>query len=146
MISPNSLPFGARPPKYVLNPQAQSSKWTCDIYQLASKNRNRNYLNSLWLGTVWNLFILPYRFLKEPCTLLVRGHYRMMWLSLLMLPMSVWKMFVAGVSGNLIAMDITIEQAVNGVTLRDGPAFEMIERGITEAVIDMSKVPFPVMA
>lgn len=62
--------------RYVLNPAVMRLTWNPEAWQVV-RFMNPNYANSLWLGTVWNIALLPTRLWQEVARPALAGHIRL---------------------------------------------------------------------
>lgn len=74
--------------------------WAAEPWQLCAA-RNPSYLNSLWLGTVWNIVLLPTRIWKELLRPLLWGRIELFLAMLAFMPLSIAKFFWLGITGRL---------------------------------------------
>lgn len=131
-----STPPGKR---YLINPVAVGpALWFPQAFQLFPGQRRASYLNSLWLGTVYNLMILPYRFTCECLRNLF--HFRLVRLlqALWVLPLSVLLFAFYGILGQLAAVDITIEQLADSKIASDADGELMLALGNKCVVTDIA--------
>lgn len=131
-------------PRYAINPQAQKrSIWTPEIYQLVLGQGCTGYLNSVWLGTIWNLILMPSRFLVEVVWNVFNFRFQQALFSLLMLlPTSLWLVYM-GLRGSLRVVPITAEIAARSIILSPEQCMTAIQRGYTDVIVDLDKLPDP---
>lgn len=117
-------------PIYVINLAAtKKTFWTPEIYQIFVGQKNESYLNSLWIGTGWNLLSAPYRVFREIVCPVFNFRFGLAAMSLVNIPVTMMKFLKHGLLGRAIALNIDVEQAVMGVVLSEQQAQEALEMG-----------------
>jgi hypothetical protein len=125
--------------RYVINPLAITKRiWAPHIHQYVLGHANPNYLHSLWLGTGWNMYALPYRLATEILRPVFHFMIARAVLSVITLPLTVLMIFWMGITGRANAVAITREQAVNSVTLSREQSRAAMELGYTLPVTDIT--------
>ncbi len=129
------------PPKFLINPAAQkTSMWFPEVYQLMMGHTNPSYLNSLWLGTGWNLMIIPYRIARECLWSLFNFNIIMALFSVIVIPVTVVWMFVMGALGRLSGADFPITELKHCVILTPEQSRQAISQGFDTVLIDVDAV------
>lgn len=113
-------------PRYHINMALAPLHWTPEIWQI-TKFVNPSVLNSLWLGTVWNLFLLPTRFWHECLVILAAGHMRLAFAQFGVILWSFWKVFTWGLNGNARAVNLPLDTIVQSTFLNAQEAFDAIK-------------------
>lgn len=127
------------PPRYAINPAAQTKPlWAPAPYQVVVSHRNGNYLNSLWLGFVWNTLVLPYRIAREFLWNLFNFELFLAALSLLVIPVSYVMFMMYGLRGKLKGVAISLEESQQGVVLNPNQSEFAVATGHRQVLIDMS--------
>lgn len=110
-----------------------------EIFQVFFIHRNKNYINSLWLGVGWNLLSLPYRVFTEIVKPIF--HFNpVAILSFAVIPVTMWLILWHGITGRLSAAPITLEHAMSSIILTPQQGREAIEHGETDVVLDVSRL------
>lgn len=130
-----------KPPRYIINPMAaREPLWLPHVWQMAVADaRNPSYLNSLWLGTVYNLMLVPQRLFSETLVSLFNFQLGKCLFSLFAIPVSVLLFLIMGLSGRLAGINVTLEQAANALILKPAEGLAALEEGFTDLVIDLDK-------
>jgi hypothetical protein len=130
-----------KPPRYAISPAAQvGSVWVPEVFQLVVNYQNPNYLNSLWLGTVWNLGVIPYRVFREFLVALFHFRFGVALLSIFVIPASALLIFVKGVLGKVRAHCVPLELVQQSVLLSKYESDTAFSRGHKEVVIDLDTI------
>lgn len=132
-------------PLYMINPVAfQESFWAPDVFQLILGHKNKNYLNSLWLGTGWIALSLPQRVLYEVVLPLVNFRFGMALISCFRLPASSMLIFWNGICGTLGSVGIGLGQIVKSIVLTPKQSQEAFDQGYKDSVLEIFKINLPI--
>ena len=117
------------PPTYVINPLLQRAAWTGDDwgFQLYP---SKNWLNSVWLGTVWNFMCLPQRFYCCVIVPLLGLQPVGVAIGLMAFFVNTTAQFFAGLYGRLIMLPYPLEVISDSVVLSPSRAQAAIEAGM----------------
>lgn len=132
----------ALPPSFLINPAAMPTRWTGEPWGMRSF-QNKNYLNSIWLGTVWNFMILPTRAYYELLGPLMRGDLGRLVGNVFAFITLTIAFFCAGLIGKLVMMPVELEVLQQSYVMNEHEAFAALNNGFTEPVIEVSKLPSP---
>jgi hypothetical protein len=119
---------GEFPVLFELNPALARLHWTPEPYQIL-KYRNPSYLNSLWLGTFWNVFLLPTRLWVEVVLACIHDGLGEALLGLLSLVVSMVIRFAFGIAGFARGVDLPIETLLHCRVLDEIEAVAEIKAG-----------------
>lgn len=132
------------PPHTIVNPYAQSSRWTGDDWCVVS-GHNPNWLNSAWLGTVWNVVCLPQRtwfMLKASFAYLRAGMIGTALLALPLLVLAFFQYLLVGLVGHLrmlppLPLDLMNSPGTEIAGLEEGE--KLISSGFDSVVVRVQK-------
>jgi hypothetical protein len=125
--------------RFLINPLVVESIWTPEPYQLFVWP-NPSRLNSIWLGTVAQLVMLPGRIWTEFVMPLFLGYFFLaFWYGFWFIPTSTMKWLCAGLKGNLFAVRLPLEVAVQAELMTNEVALKFLCMGVEEPVIDMER-------
>lgn len=139
-ISKKAMAFKKAPPQYIVNPMAAKKQcWFPDTHQLIGGYTNPNYLNSLWLGIIYPMVLLPLRLLN--CiNALLQLRFAVFFAILLSFTIGTIKMVWSGIQGKLMAVDIEFDIAVRSIILKPEQAQTAIAKGYNNLVMDAEKL------
>lgn len=116
-------------PNLLLNPAVAALCWTPEAFQYVYFP-NPRYLNSLWLGTVWNVTLLPTRIFQEVINPLLRGYLTFPLIHLFVtMPISVGVFFLRGLIGRCRAVNLPIATMATARSITPEEAMEQFNRG-----------------
>lgn len=129
------------PPRYVISPAAiVKSMWTPKVHQFIVGHPNPSYINSVWLGTGWNLFSLPYRVVTEVLNPLLNFRFGRTIMCAITLPLTVLVIFWHGINGRAQGASVSIDEAIASVILTPQESAAAVRRGHMLVVTDMDAV------
>lgn len=138
--------------RYAINPAVAPLQWSPEPYQLV-RFHNPRYWNSLWLGTVWNVALLPtriWRNIGRPARAMFGsvgdGWNVAVWvltflIMLVFTPLEVVYDFLLGVSGNLRAVPLDEFVMAYARRMSEREAYEIMKRGEYALLVPESQVP-----
>jgi len=125
-------------PRYIVNPAASTkSLWIADIHQLVVDRPNKNYFNSVWLGTVNTLLTAPHRIAVEIIWPLFNFRLAHAAISSALVPASIAMLMWCGLKGCVTGVDIPLHVAVNATTLTPEEGQQALEEGCDLVVLDL---------
>lgn len=125
-------------PRYVINPAASiKSVWFPGIHQILLDRPNKNYFNSLWIGTAGNALSLPYRLVDEVVIPLFNFRFLFAAIAVVAVPVSTLVVMISGIAGNASGMDISMDERIAGVVLSEESGQEALEQGCDIVVLDL---------
>ena len=122
------------PPTLYINPVMTDSTWAPEAYQIIHWH-NPSYLNSLWIGLVFNFYLLPYRVLTELILPLVMGEWRVAIMLGCYLPLTVCRWVGWGVTGMAFGLKLPIETLLEGEILSPAGVIEAMQAGHCDLLI-----------
>lgn len=126
------------PPRFVINPRAIGRLyWSPKVYQHIFGHLNRSYLNSLWLGIIWNILTLPYRVVMQILWPIFNFEFGFALMGVLAVPASFILISFFGLMGRLISLPISVEIRMNAMVLNNKRASAMLASGDNRIVVDM---------
>lgn len=129
------------PPRYVINPAAiKHSLWAPHVHQYILGHPNASYANSLYLGTAWNAFSLPYRIVTEMAIPLFNFQFARVLTCCVSLPLTVLVIFWHGIRGTAQGASVSFDEAITSVVLTPAQAASAYEQGHCDVVTDMEAV------
>lgn len=130
------------PPRFIISPAAiRTSFWTPRIFQIVCCHENPSYLNSFWLGTVWNVATLPFRAVTEVVWPLFNFRLFPALVSALLLPVTFILMFFYGITGRVASLSVTLEQRMSSLILTPEKSQQLVDGGNQSALISMAELP-----
>jgi hypothetical protein len=93
---------------WIINMRRAPAVWTPEPWEI-QYFQNPSYLNSLWIGIVWNVVLAPWRFMHEVLKTVFEGHLLMALILLVLLPISMVKLAFAGICGQVHAVRLPID-------------------------------------
>lgn len=127
------------PPRYLVNPGAiETSTWTPRIFQFVLGHSCKNYLNSLWLGTVWNVLTLPFRLVEEVLQPLFNFQFTKSVFSTVGFVATVPVLFWFGITGRLMGINVSKEQAMTSIVLPPSMVTQLLVP--TPLILDLQAV------
>ena len=130
-------------PRYVLNPAAHvhiPSMWTPEPFQIVVLSPNKSYLNSLWIGVVWNILSLPEQFFKRTIVSALRMDMKNFLHSLWAIPMGALILIIEGILGRCVALPITLEQRQNSITMPQKESEKVTREGTKDFILSVHSV------
>lgn len=128
-------------PTCLINPVSSTEvMWSPHVYQMVLGHKNPSYLNSLWLGTVWNLLLLPFRVAIEVLWPLFNFELQLMCLSLWYVPVGSFRLLASSLSGHAMGLRISCEQMVSGRVLTPAQGRGAVASGFDTVVIEQSHI------
>lgn len=105
----------------VVNMLLAPPRWTPEPWQICAA-KNPTYLNSVWIGTVWNLIMLPSRFWPELLRPLLWGQLELALRSLLIIPTTTLGMFWFGLLGRMHSLPLSPVATMGLLVMEDEDA------------------------
>lgn len=118
--------------RFVINPALVPTLWQGETFGLHSF-KNRNYLNSLWLGIVWNALCIPQRAYLEIVRPALLGMISNALTGILVFIALTLGYAIAGVLGQLIMLPYQLDVLLNSKILDEDDSQLEIAAGVTEA-------------
>lgn len=115
-------------PKFVINPTLVPTCWQGENWGYRA-HRNKNYLNSVWLGTVWNVFLLPQRIWHSVGVPLLHGRVIAALVNVPMVPVITLAYFCAGIIGSLKMLPYDLPTLMESYVLSEEEGKREIEHG-----------------
>ena len=134
--------FASPPPRYIINPLAlKEAVWLPGgLWAITNKYKNPNRLNSLWLGTAWNLFHTP----VDVLTIATRALFDLRIVDFLVTlgngPLALVQIMVSGIRGELLGLDLPREIMEDGIVLVPEHAAVLPEDYANLLVIDTDAI------
>jgi hypothetical protein len=114
---------------FSINPAVAKLQWTPEVWQMVNFH-NPNYANSLWLGTAWQVILLPTRALYEVILpIILGGMFRVAMVNAAFMVVSTCQMLVMGLAGRLRGLPISLPERLMGRIMGEREAAEAIMRG-----------------
>lgn len=128
-----------KPPSYIINPVAiTQSFWTPEIFQYVIGRGNSSYLNSVWLGTGWQILALPYRAFYEILVPLFNFRFVTALVSMLVIPVSMLMIFLHSLFGQIKAVNLPVGVVTDAHMLTPEQGHAAIKNGFTAPVIELA--------
>ena len=133
----------AKDPQFLINPNADDSSWTPEPYQIICWP-NPSRANSLWIGTVAQLVMLPGRLWTEVVRPLLRGRPLMALMCLLwFLPVSslIWLWW--GIRGDAYALKVDLQLMLRARVMTTDESLIAMALGLDEVAVPMGALTRP---
>ena len=115
-------------PAYLINMALAPLAWTPECWQMRPFI-NPSRANSVWLGTVWNVILIPTRIWHEVLRPLLHGEVRVaLFYLFLILPATVFQFLVLGLQGALRAHSLPLEVCTDAEFLEEWEAALQMRR------------------
>lgn len=115
-------------PIYLINLAAAPTMWDPEPWQI-QKFPNPSYLNSLWIGLVWNLFLLPTRLWHEVIDTLLDGQILGALLLLVALPISMVRLAWLGLTCQAFGVRLGIDIVLSARFMTPREAYDDLKQG-----------------
>jgi hypothetical protein len=113
---------------FVLNPAVAALMWDPEPYQMV-EFRNPHWLNSAWLGTAWNVILLPTRVWHEILKTLLVGDLLGGLVMTANLAVSMLRQVAMGLAGRLRGVRLPIETLLAARQMSEQEACDDIKSG-----------------
>lgn len=120
--------------KVLINMVLAEPFWTPEPYQII-RFRNTNKLNSLWLGTVAPIILLPTRIWHEIIMVALMGHFMHSLRMMAFVPISMFHWFWWGVTGQAHAINQPLSVLTQSHFLSPADCLKAIAAGCDEVVM-----------
>lgn len=117
--------------RYVINPLLQAPAWAGDDWGIRIYPC-KSWLNSVWLGTVWNFMCVPQRFYYAVVRPLVELRPIELCIGLAAFVLNTLTHVLAGLMGYLIMLPYPLEIMADALILPPGKAQAAIDAGMFE--------------
>lgn len=122
-------------PTYVINPALAPTSWQGDTWGMRAFP-NRSWINSFYLGTVWNFMITPQRIWHELLRPIGRGDFGMFARNVPMLFVFAFVWMYLGVTGRLVMLPYGIDVVADAIIFDEDQAKRAIfQYGMTEPLV-----------
>lgn len=114
--------------EFTINLAVAAPCWAPEIWQI-QQFLNPHYLNSLWIGTVWNTVLLPSRIIHEIIKPVFRGEFAVALTMVVGIPYTFIRNILVGAAGKLRGVGLPLNVILNAEFLDEDEAFAQMQKG-----------------